>query len=59
MEKKICLISLFLQLIIIILNSTKITSNPKLNIKSTINKNKISINDISQNLSVYETNNKL
>ena len=59
MEKKICLISLFLQLIIIILNSTKITSNPKLNIKSTINKNKISITDISQNLSVYETNNKL
>ena len=59
MEKKICLISLFLQLIFIIFNSIKIKSNPELNIKSIINKNKISINDISQNLSVYETNNKL
>ena len=58
MGKKLNLISIFL-LFIIILNTNKIKSNPQLNIKSTINKNKIEINSISNNLSLYEENNKL
>ena len=58
MEKKISLISIFLPLIIII-NFNKIKSNPLLNVKSTLNKNNLDINEIYNNLSLYEAKNKL
>ena len=57
MEKKI-FISVFV-LFIIIINSNKVKSIPQLNIKSTLNKNKLDIGDISHNLSLYDTNNNL
>ena len=46
-------------LFIIILNTNQISSNPISNINSTIYKNKLDINVLYNNISLYETNNKI